>query len=155
MIRRQPRLLSFFSLLVILSMLAAACAGAAPSAPAAPAQEAAATEAPTEAPTEAAAAPAGEEKLGASLIGTIEGPDIITDASQYPSEFHQAPMLDALVKDGKLPAVADRLPQREDLLVIKPLKEIGKYGGTWHRGFTGPADGSPRWMARAFAMSAW
>ena len=123
-------------------MLAAACAGAAPSAPAAPAQEAAAaTEAPTEAPTEAAAAPAGEEKLGASLIGTIEGPDIITDASQYPSEFHQAPMLDAMVKDGKLPAVADRLPQREDLLVIKPLKEIGKYGGTWHRGFTGPADG--------------
>jgi len=24
--------------------------------------------------------------------------------------------------------------------VVKPLKEIGKYGGTWRRGFTGPAD---------------
>src|SRR5947208_16308075 len=23
---------------------------------------------------------------------------------------------------------------------IKPLKEIGKYGGTWRAGFTGPAD---------------
>ena len=24
-------------------------------------------------------------------------------------------------------------------MVIKPLHEIGKYGGTWRRGFTGPA----------------
>ena len=32
----------------------------------------------------------------------------------------------------------DRLPQ--DPLVIKPVHEIGKYGGTWRRGFTGPGD---------------
>ena len=25
--------------------------------------------------------------------------------------------------------------------MLKPLREIGKYGGTWRRGFTGPADG--------------
>jgi peptide/nickel transport system substrate-binding protein len=25
-------------------------------------------------------------------------------------------------------------------LVIQPVHEIGKYGGTWRRGFTGPGD---------------
>ena len=38
------------------------------------------------------------------------------------------------------PPVEERLPP-EDILVIKPVHEIGKYGGTWRRGFTGPADG--------------
>ena len=42
--------------------------------------------------------------------------------------------------DGRgLPKVADRLPQEP--LVYRPLRRIGKYGGTWRRGFTGPADG--------------
>ena len=121
--------------MVILSMLLAACAGGA--APAAPAAEAAATEAPAEEP----AAPAEEEKLGASLIGTIEGPGLVTDASQFPTEFSEAPMLAELVAAGTLPPVEERLPAPEDLLVIEPLNEIGKYGGTWRRGFTGPGDG--------------
>ena len=25
-------------------------------------------------------------------------------------------------------------------MVVKPLKEIGKYGGNWRRAFTGPGD---------------
>ena len=50
-------------------------------------------------------------------------------------------MLAEMVAAGTLPPVADRLPKAEDLLVIKPVHEIGKYGGTWRRGFTGPADG--------------
>ena len=122
----------------------AACAGGAP---AAPAQEGAskteaATTAPVETPISATVAAGGEtEKLGASLVGKIEGPDLVLDASQFPAEFHEAPMLADLVKAGKLPPVAERLPKREDLLVIKPLHEIGKYGGTWPRGFTGPGDG--------------
>ena len=49
-------------------------------------------------------------------------------------------MLAELVKAGKLPPVEQRLPEPADLMVIKPLKEIGKYGGRWRRGFTGPAD---------------
>jgi peptide/nickel transport system substrate-binding protein len=49
-------------------------------------------------------------------------------------------MLAELVKAGKLPPVAERLPERADLMVVKPLKEIGTYGGRWRRGFTGPAD---------------
>src|SRR5207247_3232978 len=73
-----------------------------------------------------------------SLIGKLEGPEVVTDAGKAPKAFKEAPQLAALVKAGKLPPVAERIGQ--DPLVIKPLKEIGKYGGTWRAGFTGPAD---------------
>ena len=144
MSKRRSAISGLLSLMVILSMLLAACAGgAAPAAPAAeaPAAESAATEAPAEEPAAEAAAPAEEEKLGSSLIGTIEGPGLVTDASQFPTEFSEAPMLAELVAAGTLPPVEERLPAPEDLLVIEPLNEIGKYGGTWRRGFTGPGDG--------------
>ena len=48
-------------------------------------------------------------------------------------------MLAELVKAGKLPPVEKRIP--EEPMVVKPLQSIGKYGGTWRRGFTGPGDG--------------
>ena len=79
-------------------------------------------------------------RLGASLIGKLEGPTIILDVNAYPKSFKEAPMLDAQVKAGKLPTVDKRLPEPSQLLVIKPLNEIGKYGGNWRRAFTGPAD---------------
>ena len=44
------------------------------------------------------------------------------------------------MKGGKLPPVAKRLPEPSQLFVVKPLHEIGKYGGNWRRAFTGPAD---------------
>src|SRR5215207_8389612 len=75
---------------------------------------------------------------GSSLIGKLEGPEVITDPAKAPKAFKEAPQLAALVKAGKLPPVAERIGQ--DPLVIKPLKESGKYGGTWRAGFTGPAD---------------
>jgi peptide/nickel transport system substrate-binding protein len=90
------------------------------------------------APAAAAAKP--ESKLGAQLIGKLEGPTVITDAAQSPKAFKEAPMLAELVKAGKLPPVEQRLPSEP--LVIKPLQGIGKYGGTWRRGFTGPFDTS-------------
>ena len=132
---------SITSLLVILSLVLAACAGAAqPGAPAEqPVQEAAAE--PTKAAEEEAAPAEEEAALGSTLIGEIEGPDIITNVDEFPSEFGEAPMLKEMVDAGSLPPVAERLPVREDLLVIKPVHEIGKYGGTWRRGFTGPGDG--------------
>jgi len=37
-------------------------------------------------------------------------------------------------------AAAGGRAHRQDPLVIKPLHEIGKYGGTWRGGFHGPAD---------------
>src|SRR5262245_59951869 len=73
-----------------------------------------------------------------SLIGKLEGPEVVADPAKTPKTFKEAPQLAALVKAGKLPPVAERIGQ--DPLVIKPLKEIGKYGGTWRAGFTGPAD---------------
>jgi peptide/nickel transport system substrate-binding protein len=84
--------------------------------------------------------PDGSKKLGAYLIGKLEGPEIIRDVSKFPRSFKEAPMLADLVKAGKLPALAQRLPDPADLMVVKPVHEIGKYGGRWRRGFTGPAD---------------
>ena len=77
---------------------------------------------------------------GSSLIGKLEGPTFIRDVSQFPKSFKEAPVLAEQVKAGKLPEVAKRLPEPSDLLVIKPLREVGKYGGNWRRAFTGPAD---------------
>jgi len=78
------------------------------------------------------------ELAKSELVGKIEGPQLVLDPAQMPKEFHEAPMLAELVKAGKLPPVKDRLPAEP--LVIKPLNEIGKYGGTWRRGFTGTGD---------------
>jgi peptide/nickel transport system substrate-binding protein len=73
-----------------------------------------------------------------TLIGKLEGPEVVTDPAKLPRAFKEAPQLAEQVKAGKLPPVAERIGQ--DPLVIKPLYEIGKYGGTWRGGFTGPAD---------------
>jgi peptide/nickel transport system substrate-binding protein len=84
-----------------------------------------------------AGAPSGGAD-GSSLIGKLEGPEVVTDAAKFPKTFKEAPQLAALVKAGKLPPVAERIGQ--DPLVLTPVHSIGKYGGTWRRGFTGPAD---------------
>ncbi len=55
-----------------------------------------------------------------------------------PSEYQEAPELQAMVRAGQLPPVEERLP--EEPLVVEPIDSIGKYGGTWRRGFTGIAD---------------
>jgi peptide/nickel transport system substrate-binding protein len=72
------------------------------------------------------------------LVGKLEGAELISDPAAVPKELKEAPQLAELVKQGKLPPVKDRIPQEP--MVIKPVKEIGKYGGTWRRGFTGPGD---------------
>ncbi len=139
------------ALVLVAALVLAACGNAAPAAPAAaePAAPAPAEAAPAptaEKPAEAAAPtaePVAEEEpaLGSSLIGEIEGPQIVTDEAAFPAAFAEAPMLAELVTAGTLPALAERLPVASDLLVIEPVHEIGKYGGTWRRGFTGPGDG--------------
>lgn len=161
--RRQ--LLRYSSLLLAGggAALLAACGGAATTpAPGttAPAASSAASSAPSRAPSAAASAapsaapsvagsarpssaassapPAGGNVPGKELIGTIEGPTLITDPAQFPKQFNEAPALAEQVKAGKLPPAAERIGQ--DPLVIKPLRANGQYGGTWRRGFTGPAD---------------
>jgi peptide/nickel transport system substrate-binding protein len=83
------------------------------------------------------AQPAGFEQSG--LVGKLESPAIITDLAQWPKVVGEAPQLAALVKQGKLPPVAERVPAEP--LVLEPLHSIGTYGGTWRRGFLGRGDG--------------
>ena len=90
------------------------------------------------APTTAMAGQAGEQKIGAQLIGKLEGPSLILDPAKFPKKLSEAPALAEMVKAGKLPPVAQRIP--EEPMVVKPVHSVGKYGGTWRRGFTGPGD---------------
>ena len=128
-------------LLVIAVFVVAACgsseeepADVAPVATSAPSQPAPAQ--PTSAPSQPA--PAAEAPIGAALIGTLEGPEVITDTAMMPTTFKEAPQFAELVSAGKLPPVAERIGS--DPLVIKPVHETGEYGGIWRRGFSGPAD---------------
>ena len=52
--------------------------------------------------------------------------------------YKEAPALAELVKAGKLPPVAERLPAEP--LVVPVVEKIGQYGGTIRRGFIGPSD---------------
>ena len=90
----------------------------------------------------AAAWPAGQGRAQGTLaesglVGELEGAVVVRDAAR-PASLKEAPQLTELVKAGKLPPVERRVP--EEPLVLKPVKEIGRYGGTWRRGFTGPGD---------------
>src|SRR5207247_11022282 len=85
-----------------------------------------------------AGALAQSEGKTSSYIGKLEGPEVVTDAAKAPKTFKEAPQLAELVKAGKLPPVAERVGQ--DPVVIKPLKEVAKYGGTWRAALTEPGD---------------
>ena len=80
---------------------------------------------------------AGSPFITADPVGGKIWPRIVLN--NVPSSFQEAPMLAALVAEGKLPPVEDRLPTNP--LVIEPADGIGKYGGTWFLAFTGTADG--------------
>ena len=54
------------------------------------------------------------------LVGTLEGSQVVTDPAAIPKSFKEAPELAELVKQGKLPPVAQRLPAEP--LVLKPLE---------------------------------
>ena len=85
----------------------------------------------------AALAQGGFEQSG--LVGKLEAPAIVADPARMPKAFKEAPMLAEQVKAGKLPTVGERLGAEP--MVVQPLRSIGKHGGTWRRGFLGPADG--------------
>jgi len=53
-------------------------------------------------------------------------------------EFKQSPQFDARVQNGELPPVAERLPVREDVMVVRPREAIGTYGGTIRYNATNP-----------------
>ena len=49
------------------------------------------------------------------------------------TKFNEAPELAKMVKEGKLPPVAERLP--EEPVVLDPADKIGKYGGTLQQSY--------------------
>lgn len=52
----------------------------------------------------------------------------------------EAPMLAALVSDGKLPPVEERMPVPGDIMIEPVVEEIGQYGGDWKMAWNGPSD---------------
>ena len=88
--------------------------------------------------TGTALAQVGGKFAESGLVGKIEGPTMLRDPAAIPKSFHEAPMLTEQVKAGKLPPVEQRVPAEP--MVLQPVHEIGTYGGTWRRGFIGPAD---------------
>jgi peptide/nickel transport system substrate-binding protein len=73
-----------------------------------------------------------------SRLPEIEGGEVITDPSRFPTRFQERPEFADRVAAGDLPPVAERIGQ--DPLVIRPVHEIGSYGGTIRRGFIGVED---------------
>ena len=74
--------------------------------------------------------------LPAAFAGETKQPAAAKPAAPA-MKYKEAPVLAALVKAGKLPAVEKRLP---DNPLVVPADEIGQYGGVWRRGFLGPSD---------------
>ena len=70
---------------------------------------------------------------------SVSQPAILLDPAAAPKQFSEAPMLADLVRQGRLPPVAQRIP--EEPMVVKPTDDVGTYGGTWRGVFTGVADG--------------
>ncbi len=60
---------------------------------------------------------------------------------QTPREqYKEAPMLGEQTRAGRLPSVAERLPEQP--LVVAPLERVGVYGGSWRMGLLGAGDGA-------------
>jgi len=77
--------------------------------------------------------------IGRELIREgLSGPEVVLDPAEWPTSYDDAPMLQQMVDEGDLPPVEERLPLEP--LVLRPLNEIGQYGGIVRRGFTGPGD---------------
>ncbi len=92
--------------------------------------------APAAPQTTDAAAPSSTDP---QTTGATRLPRLLDDADAVPASFAEAPMLAERVAADALPPIEQRLPAEP--AVIAPTDEIGRYGGTWRAGFTGPADG--------------
>jgi peptide/nickel transport system substrate-binding protein len=80
-----------------------------------------------------------QASAGKYALGRFEGPVVITDPARFPKTFKEAPELAALVRQGQLPKVEDRIGQHP--IVVQPVHGIGRYGGTLRRGVTGGVAG--------------
>jgi len=128
----MKRHLFMLSLLALLALMVA-CAAPAPTATPVPPTKAVPPPTSVPAPTAVPATKAPEPTKPAATAAPTKAAEPTKPAAKY----KESPQLAQLVKDGKLPAVDQRLPKNP--LVI-PGDEVGVYGGVWRRGFTGPSD---------------
>ena len=76
----------------------------------------------------------GDARVGSSRVESKSDrspPDRIDPRILLERDFKEAPMLAGMVRSGLLEPVADRLPLNP--LVVKPMVEIGRYGGEIRR----------------------
>ncbi|HVQ92579.1 MAG TPA: ABC transporter substrate-binding protein [Mycobacteriales bacterium] len=71
-------------------------------------------------------------------LPVVEGGQVVTDRALFPTVFHESPEFAALTAAGRLPPVAARVGR--DPLVVRPVHEVGRYGGGLRRGFIGTSD---------------
>lgn len=93
---------------------------------------------PAEQAADQAAAPATEAEATEAPAEEASTDSAAAESSTADGAYNEAPMLAELVAAGSLPPVDQRLPLEP--LVVEPFESIGKYGGTWHRAFTGVKD---------------
>ena len=164
----------WLSLLVVVALSLLAACGGSPAAPAEPAP--AAAEAPTEAPTEAAA-PAADAAAPAAVAGTYG--EMPADTIAFPPppaldlggnpvaplpidqivtykalpKYNEPAWVTELVKVGKLPPVADRLPKEPKVILKSGMTNgIGVYGDVWRDFSACPTAG---WNNGAGVTSGW
>ena len=130
-----------FSVLVLVAMLTAACA---------PAATPTAAPQPTAAPVTTKAPEATTAPVATKAPEATKAPVATTAPA---AKYSEAPMLAAQVKDGKLPPVEKRLPDKP--LVITPLQEVGVYGGVWRGAWKGPSDYHAFGRQNVEAVLAW
>lgn len=80
----------------------------------------------------------GAGTTAGGALPPVQGAQVLTDAASLPKTFSESPEFAALVKEGKLPPVAQRVSKAP--LVLKPVQGTGKYGGQIRRGFVGVGD---------------
>jgi len=124
--KKMKKHLLFVALILVLAALVA-CATPTPEptkAPPPPVSSSASSVAPTAVP--------------ATKPPEATKPPTVAPTAVPAAKYKEAPMLAELVKQGKLPPVEQRLPEKP--LVVETVESIGQYGGVWRRGFLGPSD---------------
>ena len=126
---RRPNVL--LVLLLLLALVLSACnAGVAPGEAAAPAESAAGSNAAAGSGSAAAASAEGRFVADPNSGRDFNLADFEAEYGVKLTEFKESPLLKEQVDAGKLPPVAERLP--ENPVVSIPLMDIGNYGGELH-----------------------
>ncbi len=87
------------------------------------------------------AASEDEEMVEEEAVAEDEevGEEVVEEDEVVPMSYNESPMLADKVAAGELPPIEERLPDVP--MVVKPMGEIGSYGGELRYGFTG----GPTW----------